>query len=101
MACFGCDHEQIVDGADQWSFGFHLVVPSQQELPEVARLFDLVFPAGRWCRKQLPTFSDALAAIRRQLWTAPTFATSPDYPERTEIQTEQLNRLLYLACHPA
>ena len=29
-----------------------------------------------WCRKQEPTFSDAIAAVRRMLWVPPNFASS-------------------------
>ena len=28
----------------------------------------------RWYPKHAPTFSDALALVRRELWTSPTFA---------------------------
>ena len=35
----------------------------------------------RWYPKADPTFSDALALVRLELWTSPTFATSPDHRE--------------------
>src|SRR3954468_15172576 len=30
----------------------------------------------RWYPKRVPTFSDALALVRRELWMSPTFAAS-------------------------
>jgi DDE superfamily endonuclease len=58
-------------------------------------------PAGaRWYRKADPTFSDALAVVRRELWTAPTFATSRHDRDTAEIQTKLLDRLIRVACRP-
>src|SRR3712207_6385444 len=58
-------------------------------------------PAGtRWYRKADPTFSDALALVRRELWTAPTFATSRHDRDTAEIQTKLLDRLIRVACQP-
>jgi DDE superfamily endonuclease len=52
----------------------------------------------RWYPKADPTFSDALARVRRELWTAPTFAMSRHDPDRAEISAGLLNRLLLVAC---
>jgi len=58
-------------------------------------------PAGaRWYRKADPTFSDALALVRRELWTAPTFATSRQDRDNAEMQTKLLDRLIRVACQP-
>jgi hypothetical protein len=54
----------------------------------------------RWYPKHAPTFSDALALVRRELWTSPTFAASPDYREAPKISANVLNRLLLIACRP-
>ena len=54
----------------------------------------------RWYRKAEPTFSDALALVRRELWTAPTFATSRQNPDNAEIPTKLLDRLIHVACRP-
>jgi hypothetical protein len=54
----------------------------------------------RWYPKADPTFSDALALVRRELWTSPTFATSPDHRERAKITDRLLNRLILVACRP-
>ena len=42
---------------------------------------------NRWYPKADPTFSDALALVRLELWTSPTFATSPDHRESAKIPT--------------
>jgi hypothetical protein len=54
----------------------------------------------RWYPKADPTFSDALALVRFNLWTSPTFATSPDHRERAKITDRLLNRLIHVACRP-
>jgi hypothetical protein len=54
----------------------------------------------RWYPKRTPTFSDALALVRRELWMAPTFAASPDYRDPPKISANVLNRLLLVACRP-
>ena len=54
----------------------------------------------RWYPKAEPTFSDALALVRRELWTSPTFATSPDHRESAKNIDSLLNRLINVACNP-
>jgi len=54
----------------------------------------------RWYPKHAPTFSDALALVRRELWTSPIFAGSPDYPDAPKLSADVLNRLLLIACRP-
>src|SRR5918995_1269005 len=54
----------------------------------------------RWYPKAEPTFSDALALVRRELWTSPTFATSPDHRESAKNTDRLLNRLINVACNP-
>jgi hypothetical protein len=54
----------------------------------------------RWYRKPDLTFSDALAWVRRELWTAPTFGTSRDDQEVVKIPAGRLNRLMLVACRP-
>ena len=53
-----------------------------------------------WYPKRTPTFSDALAAVRAELWRAETFATSRSNVEGTEMPTGLLERLLLVACRP-
>jgi hypothetical protein len=54
----------------------------------------------RWYCKPDPTFSDALALVRRELWTTPTFGTSPEDREVAKIPVGRLNRLMLVACRP-
>jgi hypothetical protein len=52
----------------------------------------------RWYPKADPTFSDALALVRRELWTSPTFGTSRDDREIAKVPVGLLNRLFLVAC---
>jgi DDE superfamily endonuclease len=54
----------------------------------------------RWYRKPQPTFSDALALVRRELWTSQLFATSPDHQQMRKVPADLLDRLLLVACRP-
>jgi hypothetical protein len=54
----------------------------------------------RWYRKSLPTFSDALALVRHELWTAQLFATSPSAETTQNVPADLIDRLLLLACRP-
>jgi DDE superfamily endonuclease len=52
-----------------------------------------------WYRKDEPTFSDTLAAVRRSLWSAAArFPASPRTPERVEVPRALLDRLTDVAC---
>ncbi len=54
----------------------------------------------RWYVKQAPTFSDALALVRHELWTSATFGFSPADRNPSKLSAEVLNRLMVLACRP-
>jgi hypothetical protein len=54
----------------------------------------------RWYPKPLPTFGDALALVRRDLWTAQAFAISPDDRTSRKIPADLFDRLLLAACRP-
>jgi hypothetical protein len=54
----------------------------------------------RWYPKPLPTFGDALALIRRELWAAQVFATSPPGRTAQNVSTDLIDRLLLVACRP-
>jgi DDE superfamily endonuclease len=56
--------------------------------------------AAYWYPKRTPTFSDALAAVRAELWHAEAFATSRSDLEGTKIPAGLLERLLLVACRP-
>lgn len=57
--------------------------------------------AASWYPKPLPTFSDALAAVRRQLWTREDFHASANAPDRVEMPSTTINRLIHAACYAA
>ena len=62
----------------------------------------LVLPRrAAWYAKPAVTFSDALAAVRRQLWTAQAFSTSAPDRDMVEIPAALLDRLTQAACYPA
>ena len=54
----------------------------------------------RWYPKPLPTFSDALALVRRELWTAQVFAISPPHRTAQNVPADLIDRLLLVACRP-
>ena len=54
----------------------------------------------RWYRKSLPTFSDALALVRRELWTAQLSPTSPPTGTAQNVPPDLIERLLLIACRP-
>ena len=58
-----------------------------------------VRPAG-WYHKERPTFSDAIAAVRRQLWAEAALSPSPPHTESEKVPRELFNRLADLACYP-
>ena len=53
----------------------------------------MVVRQASWYEKQAPTFSDALAAVRRHLWRQQTFFTSPSDREIVKISRGMLDRL--------
>ena len=61
---------------------------SQKEGPAIPR------PAA-WYAKPLPTFADAIALVRRELWQASgSFSMSEGEPEITKVPTPLFNRLI-------
>ncbi len=54
----------------------------------------------RWYPKPLPTFGDALALIRRELWAAQVFTTSPAGRTAQNVPADLIDRLLLVACRP-
>jgi hypothetical protein len=53
----------------------------------------LVVRQAAWYEKPVPTFSDALAAVRRQLWRHQSFSISPSATQITKIPRALLERL--------
>jgi DDE superfamily endonuclease len=70
-----------------WATQLH---PAQALLPECVR----------WYPKHAPTFSDALALVRRELWTALTFVPSWHDRDTPKLSADVINRLLLVACRP-
>ena len=54
-----------------------------------------------WYSKQLPTFSDALAVVRHQLWQTMAFHTSPSSMDMAEVPRLLLKRLTEALCYAA
>ena len=54
----------------------------------------------RWYPKRAPTFSDALALVRRELWMSPTFAASAGHRDVLKVPADLLDRLMHVACRP-
>ena len=51
-----------------------------------------------WYRKSEATFSDAIAAVRRVLWSPPDFSMSRHSTETVKIPARLLNRLVETLC---
>ena len=51
--------------------------------------------------KPLPTFSDALAAVRRELWAGRSFETSSQIHNIAKFSHVTLNSLINVACYAA
>jgi hypothetical protein len=59
-----------------------------------------VLECVRWYPKPLPTFSDALALVRHELWAAQISATSPTTGTSPNASAAPIGRLLLVACRP-
>jgi hypothetical protein len=57
--------------------------------------------SAAWSQKREPSFNDAIAAIRRLLWSAPNLAMSRLDPDRVEIPTALWRRLTETLCYAA
>lgn len=55
--------------------------------------------SAAWYVKHDPTFSDAIATVRRVLWAVPDFSISRINPENVEIPAALLQRLLEAVCY--
>ena len=54
-----------------------------------------------WYHKDEPTFSDVIAAVRRQFWATPNLSMSRQSPDSVEIPIELWNRLTETLCFAA
>ena len=67
-------------------------------------LYGHTLPAPRsatWYSKPLPTFSDALALVRRELWANHDFHISASAAEIVQIPQATFNALIGAACYAA
>ena len=69
---------------------------------DLRRSGKLMLPASAaWYAKERATFSDALAIVRRALWTEAALQTSRQQRDLVEVPRPLLNRLTTLACYAA
>jgi len=57
--------------------------------------------AAAWYRKKHPTFSDALAAVRRQIWAEQGLLTSRHSAETAKLRPALREGISYALCHAA
>lgn len=63
---------------------------------------EVIVRRAAWYDKRYPTFSDALALVRRQLWSQEvTFCGSVQENETVKVPREFLNRLTDMVCYAA
>ena len=88
---------------------------SSVEQPCLLGLFSLVTLLGKqltpharratapsaWYRKQRPTFSDTLAAVRREFWREQGFVTSRHASDMRKLRPALRNAITYALCHAA
>jgi hypothetical protein len=54
-----------------------------------------------WYRKAHPTFSDALALVRKELWASATFCGSPAHSDTVKVPRALVERLTDAVCYAA
>jgi hypothetical protein len=57
--------------------------------------------ADAWYRKPRPTFTDTLAAVRRQFWCEQGLLTSRRPPDPTKLHPALHHGIVYALCHAA
>jgi hypothetical protein len=61
----------------------------------------MVLPQTAWYAKSLPTFSDAMACVRRSLWSTRLFSTSTSDKDMQKVPTDILHLWCDLLCYAA
>lgn len=69
--------------------------------PMVRRNVGAAVQRVAWYRKPCPTFSDALALVRKELWTHSTFRRSPREPDTVEVPRAFVEHLTETLCYAA
>jgi hypothetical protein len=54
-----------------------------------------------WYRKSHPTFADALALVRKELWASMTFRGSPEDTDTVKVPRAFMERLTDVLCYAA
>jgi hypothetical protein len=54
-----------------------------------------------WYEKQMPTFADAIAIVRRCLWSSCHFSTSSNHSDVVKVPRSLLERLTDAVCYAA
>jgi hypothetical protein len=57
--------------------------------------------SARWYRKPMPTFSDALGVVRRELWAGRGLETSSHIHDAAKLCDATINSLIKVACYAA
>jgi hypothetical protein len=70
---------------------------AHQQMPDAGE----VVRQAAWYRKRQPTFADALALVRRELWWCQAFAMSPVAGETVKIPRAVVDRLTDTLCYVA
>ena len=68
---------------------------------QVSALARQATATSTWYRKQLPTFSDTLAAVRRELWREQGFVTSRNAANMRKFRPALRNAITYALCQAA
>jgi hypothetical protein len=68
---------------------------------DLQRVQSITVRSAKWYRKQTVTFSDALAAVRRQLWADETISMLRSGRDPPKVHNDLLSRLTELACYAA
>jgi hypothetical protein len=59
------------------------------------------FRQAAWYHKRHPTFADALALVRKELWASATFRGSPEDTETVKVPKAFMERLTDVLCYAA
>jgi hypothetical protein len=57
--------------------------------------------ASAWYHKQRPTFSDTLAAVRREIWSEQGFVMSRQTADTAKLPQALREGIAYVLCHAA
>ncbi len=60
-----------------------------------------IFRRAAWYHKRHPTFADALALVRKELWAQNTFYGSPAHIDTVKVPRAYLERLTDALCYAA